>query len=183
MNLTVKLCKHNTFMFISLKKKKDFIDGNNEHRHVPPVQRSLLPVHHQVTVPSRFGADGIPGLLFTSLTVAVVFPENTKTFTLAVREAVTQQRAIPNGFRGPIRRLLFGQLLDDNPGYGIPSCGRVAFGVVGAGAHPHGYVNQTCLHPLTHPFNWREEKRFRERRHLSPRMGRCSSIPNCYIWT
>lgn len=53
---------------------------------------------------------------------------------------------------------LFGQLLDDDPGYGIPSRGRVAFGVVGAGAHPHGYVDQACLHPLTHPFNWREEK-------------------------
>lgn len=61
--------------------------------------------------------------------------------------------------------LLFGQLLDDNPGYGIPSRGSVAFGVVRAGAHPHGYVNQTCLHPLTHPFNWGEEKHFREGLH------------------
>lgn len=59
----------------------------------------------------------------------------------------------------------FRQLLDDNPGYRIPSRGRVAFGVVGAGAHPDGYVNQACLHPLTHPFNCREETRFREQLH------------------
>lgn len=95
MTLAAKLCEHNTFVFI-LKKKK----YNNERKHVPPVKRSLVPVHHQVTVRSQFGVDRIPGL-FTSLTV-VVFPENTKTFTLAVREAVTQQRAVPNGFRGLI---------------------------------------------------------------------------------
>lgn len=103
MTLAAKLCEHNIInIYVYFYLKKDFIDSTNEHRHVPSVQRPLLPVHHQVTVPSWFGADGIRGSLFTSLTVAVVFPENTKTFTLAVREAVTQQRAVPDGFRGPI---------------------------------------------------------------------------------
>lgn len=68
-----------THLCLFLKKKKDFIDSDNEHKRVLPVQRSLVPVHHQVTVQSGFGADGIPGLLFTSLTVDVVFPENAKT--------------------------------------------------------------------------------------------------------
>lgn len=57
---------------------------------------------------------------------------------------------------------LFGQLLDDNPGNGVPSRGSVTFGVVGAGAHPHGHVHQACFHPLAQPFNWRGEKHLRD---------------------
>lgn len=60
---------------------------------------------------------------------------------------------------------LFGKLLDDNPGDGVPSRGRVTFGVVGAGAHPHGDVDQPCFHALTQPFNWEGEKHLREHLH------------------
>lgn len=48
MTLAAKLCEHKTFVLTSLKKC-DFNDSNNEHQHVPPVQHSLVPVHHQVT--------------------------------------------------------------------------------------------------------------------------------------
>lgn len=178
MNLAAKLCDRNTFMFISFKKK-DFIDSNNEHKHVPPVQCSLVPVHHQVTVRSWFGADGIPGLLFTSLTVAVVFPENTKTFTLAIREAVTQQRAVPDGFRGPVRLCFIWAAPRWSPWIrnSIPWMRRLW------GSRSRCPPTRLCQPGLPSPphtslqLEWRET--FQGTPALSPHMGRCSRIPNC----
>lgn len=75
MTLAAKLCEHKTFVLTSLKKC-DFNDSNNEHQHVPPVQHSLVPVHHQVTVRRWFLRRTEFWDCCLQVWLAVVFPEN-----------------------------------------------------------------------------------------------------------
>lgn len=95
----------------------------------------------------------------------------TQTHSSSLQWCCDPAATIPDHFTGPDNILLlsqrgplpsFGQLLDDDPGHGVPAGRRVAPGVVGAGPHPHGHVHQPRFHTLTQPFNCKEQRqRFR----------------------